>query len=121
MFLKFFLSLLLIQDRMNSIFYAYHDNLSTQAHQLSYDLMLQLDHVHYFCNYLDSPDDKNRKHQSLTFYEEDQYPLGRLWVIYRLLEYNDMINLHDSPYTLAHPCYSPALTYHGYSADNLRQ
>ena len=36
---------------MNSIFYVYRDNQSTQAHPLSCDLTLRPDHVHYFCRH----------------------------------------------------------------------
>src|SRR3989339_809183 len=121
MFPKFFLSLPLIPGLMNSIFYVYRDNQNTRAHQLSCDLTSRLDHVHYFCNHPDNPDDKNHTHQSLTFCEEDRFPLERPWEISHPKGYNDMINQNDNPYTLAHPCYSPASILHGYSADNLRQ
>src|SRR3989338_3505681 len=120
MFPKFFLYLPLILGLMNSIFYVYRDNQNTRAHQLSCDLTSRLDHGRYFCNYLDNPDDKNHTHQSLTFCEEDQSLLERLWEISHPMRYNDMINQHDSPCTLAHPCYSRASILHGYSADNHR-
>src|SRR3972149_2475990 len=106
---------------MNLIFYAYRDNQNTQAHQLSCDLTLQPDHVHYSCNYSDNLDDKNRKRQSLIFCEEDRFPLERPWEISPPWEYSDTINQNGSPCTLAHPCYSLASILHGCSADILRQ